>query len=150
MCLLETLLCFLGRVFWVIVMLKNPSTTHFQCPDPAVHGPVHRPFDAVQFSCPFSRKTPQSIMFWLGWCSWGHRVELMSKSWILVSSDHSTFTQFSSESLALQTGFTCAFLSRGACWHCRISVLHGVVCFLEPGSLWALQDFSPSRRSVLS
>ncbi len=44
----------------------------------------------------------------------------------------------------------CAFLSRGACGHCRISVLHGVVCFLEQGSLCALQDSSPSRRSVLS
>ncbi len=28
-----------------------------------VHGPVHRPFDAVQLSSPLSRKTPQSIMF---------------------------------------------------------------------------------------
>ncbi len=28
-----------------------------------VHGPVHRPFDALQLSCPLSRKTPQSIMF---------------------------------------------------------------------------------------
>ncbi len=55
--------------------------------------------------------------------------ELMPKSWILVSSDHNTFTQFSSESLALQTGCTCAFMSRG--------------------SLQALQDFSPSRSSVL-
>ncbi len=24
----------------------------------AVHGPVHRPFEAVQLSCPFSKKTP--------------------------------------------------------------------------------------------
>ncbi len=30
--LLELLLCCLGRVFWVIVMLEYPSTTHFQCP----------------------------------------------------------------------------------------------------------------------
>ncbi len=32
--LLEPLLCCLGRVFWVIVMLEYPSTTHFQCPGP--------------------------------------------------------------------------------------------------------------------
>ncbi len=32
--LLEPLLCWLGRVFWVIVMLEYPSTTHFQCPGP--------------------------------------------------------------------------------------------------------------------
>ncbi len=63
--LLEPLLCCLGRVFWVIFMLEYPSTTHFQCPGwlqcPVwlhVHGPVHRPFDAVQLSCPLSRKTP--------------------------------------------------------------------------------------------
>ncbi len=62
--LLELLLCCLGRVFWVIVMLEYPSTTHFQCPGwfnalaLMVHGPVHRPFDAVQLSCPLSRKTP--------------------------------------------------------------------------------------------
>ncbi len=31
--LLEPLLCCLGRVFWVIVLLKFPSKTHFQCPD---------------------------------------------------------------------------------------------------------------------
>ncbi len=30
--LLEPLLCCLVRVFWVIVMLEYPSTTHFQCP----------------------------------------------------------------------------------------------------------------------
>ncbi len=43
-----------------------------------VHGPVYRPFDAVQFSCPLSRKTPLKQCFHLhvwqwGWCSWGHR-----------------------------------------------------------------------------
>ncbi len=32
MLLLEPLLCCLGHVFWVIVMLEYPSTTHFQCP----------------------------------------------------------------------------------------------------------------------
>ncbi len=54
----------------------------------------------------------------------------MPKRWILVSSDHNTFTQFSSESLANFTrACTCAFLSRG--------------------SLRALQGFSPSWRSVL-
>ncbi len=30
--LLEPLLCCFGCVFWVIVMLEYPSTTHFQCP----------------------------------------------------------------------------------------------------------------------
>ncbi len=57
------------------------------------------------------------------------RVELMLKSWILVSSDHNTFTQFSSESLAnFRRACICAFLSRGPCGRCRISVLHGVEC----------------------
>ncbi len=54
----------------------------------------------------------------------------MPNSWILVSSDHNTFTQFSSESLAnFRRACTCAFLSRG--------------------TLRALQDFSPSQRNVL-
>ncbi len=54
----------------------------------------------------------------------------MPKSWILVSSDHNNFTQFSSESLAnFRRACACAFLNRG--------------------TLQALQDFSPSWRSVL-
>ncbi len=32
--LLEPHLCCLGCVFWVIVMLEYPSTTHYQCPGP--------------------------------------------------------------------------------------------------------------------
>ncbi len=56
--LLEPLLCCLGRVFWVIVMLEYPSTTHFQCPSPDGTWYVYRPFDVVQLSCPLSRKTP--------------------------------------------------------------------------------------------
>ncbi len=62
------------------------------------------------------------------------RVELIPKSSILVSSDHNTFTQFSSES------FRCSLANfrqavhvlswaGGPCGRCRISVLHGVVCY---------------------
>ncbi len=58
----------------------------------------------------------------------------MPKSWILVSSDHNTFTQFSSES------FRCSLANfRRAC----------TCSFLSRGTLRALQDFSPSRRSML-
>ncbi len=143
--LLEPLLCCLGRVFWVIVMLEYPSTTHFQCPGPERYmTPSIVPFDAVQLSCPLSRKTPPkhnvSTSMFDGDGVLGviaaflflqtRRVELMPKSLILVSSDHNTFTQFSSESLAnFRRACTCAFLSRG--------------------TLQALQDFSPPRRSVL-
>ncbi len=56
--LLEPLLCWLGRVFWVIVVLEYPSTTHFQCPCPDGTWSVHHPFGAVQLYCPLSRKTP--------------------------------------------------------------------------------------------
>ncbi len=110
-----------------------------------VHGPVHRPFDAVQLSCPLSRKTPPKHNISTSMFDGGDGVhgvigsippppntanELMPKSWILVSSYHNTFTQFSSESLAnFRRACTCAFLSRG--------------------TLRALQDFSPSRRSML-
>ncbi len=56
----------------------------------------------------------------------------MPKSSILVSSDHKSFPQFSSESFRcslanFRQACTCAFLSRGTCGHCRISVLHGVL-----------------------
>uniref|UniRef100_A0A4W5QMA6 non-specific protein-tyrosine kinase n=1 Tax=Hucho hucho TaxID=62062 RepID=A0A4W5QMA6_9TELE len=58
----------------------------------------------------------------------------MPKSSILVSSDHNTFTQLSSES------FRCSLANfRRAC----------ICAFLSRGTLRALQDFSPSRRSVL-
>ena len=117
-------------------------------PNSTVHGPVHRPFDAVKLSCPLSRKIPSkhnvstsvfdggdgvlgvigSILLLLT-----RRVELMPKSSILVSSDHNTFTQFSSESFKcslanFRRACTCAFLRR---------------------ILQALQDFSPSQRSAL-
>ncbi len=90
-----------------------------------VHGPVHHTFDAVQLSCPLSRKTPpmhnvSTSMFDSGdgvlWVIGSipplpnMRVELMPKSSILVESDHNTFTQFSSESLAnFRRACTCAF-----------------------------------------
>ncbi len=60
--LLEALFCCLGHVFRLIVMLEYPFTTRFQCPGwlqcPGGTWPVHRPFDAVQLSCPRGRKTP--------------------------------------------------------------------------------------------
>ncbi len=90
--------------------------------------PIHDPFSMpwpcwymapslMRCSCPLplAEKHPQSIMFpppcvTVGMVFLGsqaaflllqtRRVELMPKSWILVSSDHNTFTQFSSESLA--------------------------------------------------
>ncbi len=62
--LLEPLLCCFGRLYWIIVMLEYLSMTHFQCPGCfnalalTMHGPVHCTFDAVQLSCPLSKKTP--------------------------------------------------------------------------------------------
>ncbi len=53
----------------------------------------------------------------------------MPRSWILVSSDHNTFIQFSESLANFRRAWTCAFFSRG--------------------TLLALQDFSPSWRSVL-
>ncbi len=61
----------------------------------------------------------------------------MPKSSILVSSDHNTFTELSSESLAnFRRACTCAFLRGGfACTAgFKISVLHGVaIVFLVTG-----------------
>ncbi len=111
-----------------------------------VHGPIHRPFDAVQLSCPLSRKTPpkhnvSTSMFDGGdgvlgvigsippppnTASWVDAKEL-DFGFIWPQHFHSVLT---SELLAnFRRACTCAFLSRG--------------------TLRALQDFSPSRRSVL-
>ncbi len=52
----------------------------------------------------------------------------MPKSWILFSSDHNTFTQFSSESLAnFRQACTVLSWAGGPRGRCRISVLHNVV-----------------------
>ncbi len=60
--LLEPLLCCLGRVFWVIVMLEHPSTTHFQCPDGTWPWPWRYMTPSI-VPLKRCRKTPQSIMF---------------------------------------------------------------------------------------
>ncbi len=91
--------------------MSNQCPGWLQCPGP--DGTC--PFDAVQLSCPLSRITPP-------------------KHNVLVSSDHNTFNQFSSES------FRCSLANfRRAC----------TCAFLSSGTLRALQDFSPSWRSVL-
>ncbi len=89
----------------------------------------------MRCSCPvpLAEKHPQRLMFPPPWLtvflgSWAAflllktwRVELMPKSLILVSSDHNTFTQFSSESLANRR----AFLNRGilpVAPHCRTMI----------------------------
>ncbi len=122
-----------------------------------VHGPVHRPFDAVQLSCPLSRKTPSkhvsTLHVWRwGWCSWGHRQHSSSSkhgelSWcqragFLVSSNHNIFTQFSSESFRCslanfrRPGHVLSWAG-GPCGHCRILVFQGVVCYQFSWWLWS-------------
>ncbi len=138
-------------------MLEDPATTHLQCPcwwkevvaqNLTIHGPIHPPLNTVQSSCPLCLKAPQSMMFpppcvtvgmmFLGLYSsfflQTRRVEFIPISYILVSSDHMTFSHASSGSsrwsLAnLSLAWTCAGLSRG--------------------TLRALQDFNPWRCSVL-
>ncbi len=144
--LLEPLICCLGHVFWVIVMLEYPSTTSCQCPGwLQCSGPVHRPFDAgAVWSCPLSRKnTPKHNIFHLMFDGGDgvlgviaaflllqtRRVELMPKTSIW-SHLTTTLSPRSPQSLAnFRRAFTCAFLSRRPCGR--------------------LQDFSPSRHSVL-
>ncbi len=116
----------------------------FNALDLMVHGPVHRPFYAVQLSCPHSRKTPpkhnvSTSMFDGGdgvlgvigsippppnTASWVDAKEL-DFGLIWPQHFHPVVLWIISK---LQTGCTCTFLSRG--------------------TLRAQQDFSPSRRSV--
>ncbi len=134
--LLEPFLCCLGRVFWVIVMLEYPSTTHFQCPG-WLQCPVHRPFDVVQLSRPLSRKHPQSIMFpppcltvgmvfsskhgELSWCQragfWSHLTTTLPPS--------SPLNHWQTSDRAVHV----LSWAGGPCGRCRISVLHTVICY---------------------
>ncbi len=111
-----------------------------------VHGTVHRTFDAVQLSCPLSRKTPpkhnvSTSMFdggdgvlgghrqhsssskpgELSWCQrarfWSHLTTTLSPSSPL---NHSDVHWQTSPVLVLSW-------AGGSCGSCRISVLHGVV-----------------------
>ncbi len=135
-------------VFGVIVMLEDPATTHLQCSywgkevvgqNLAIHGPIHPPLNTVQSSCRLCRKAPQSMMFpppcfTVGMVFLGLYLDFIPKSYILVSSDHMTFSHASSGSsrwsLAnFRRAWTCAGLSRG--------------------TLRALQGFNPWRCSVL-
>ncbi len=146
MLLHKPLLVTLAVCFGSLLCWNSHSQPIFNALPLMVHGPVHRPFNVVQLSCPLSRKTPpkhkvSTSMFDSGMVFLGsqsaflflqtRRFELMPKSWILVSSDHNTFTQFSSESLAnFKWACTCAFLSKGTLrGRCRISVLHCLVCY---------------------
>ncbi len=56
--LLEPLLCCLGHVFGSVSCWNTHPRPIFNALALMVHGPVHRPFDAVQLSCPLNRKTP--------------------------------------------------------------------------------------------
>ncbi len=109
-----------------------------------VHGIVHRSFDAVQLFCPLSITPPKhnvstsmfdgedgvlgdiGCLFLLLQRRW---VELMPKSWILVSSDHNTFTQFSELLANFRRAVHVLSWAGGHCWRCMISVLRGVVCY---------------------
>ncbi len=54
--------CVLGHCHAGILIhdpFSMPCMAGFNALALTVHGPVHRPFGAVQVSCPLSRKTPQ-------------------------------------------------------------------------------------------
>ncbi len=105
----------------------------------------------TQISCPgpFAEKQPQSMMFpppcfTVGMVFFGcnsaffllqtRQVEFLPKSYILVSSDHMTFSQSSSGSSK------CSLANFRRAWTCT---------GLSRGTRLALQDLSPWRRSVL-
>ncbi len=140
-------------VFGVIVMLEEPATTHLQCSywgkevvgqNLAIHGLIHPAINTVQSSWSLCRKAPPKHDVFTpmlhGWDGVLGIVLILllplnkAKSYILVSSDHMTFSHASSGSsrwsLAnFRRAWTCAGLSRG--------------------TLRALPDFNPWRCSVL-
>ncbi len=142
-----------GSVFRIIVMLKDPATFHLQCPLPlqnlTIHGPIHSFLYTDQSSWSLCRKRAPSMMFpppcfTVGMVFFGcnsvffllqtRQVEFLPKSYILVSSDHMTFSQSSSGSSK------CSLANFRRAWTCT---------GLSRGTRLALQDLSPWRRSVL-
>ncbi len=147
-----------GGVFGIIVMLKDPATFHLQCPcwwkevftqNLTIHGPIHTFLYTDQSSWSLCRKLPQTMMFpppcfTVGMVFFGcnsaifllqtRQVEFLPKSYILVSSDHMTFSQSSSGSSK------CSLANFRRAWTCT---------GLSRGTRLALQDLSPWRRSVL-
>ncbi len=106
-------------------------------------------FTQISRPGPFAEKQPQSMMFpppcfTVGMVFFGcnsaffllqtRQVEFLPKSYILVSSDHMTFSQFSSGSSK------CSLTNFRRAWACT---------GLSRGTCLALQDLSPWRRSVL-
>ncbi len=130
---------FLSHSFVALAVCFGPLSCWNTHPRPIFNAlalTVNCPFDAVQLSCPLSRKAPPKHNVYTSMFDSGdgvlgsaflllqtRRVELMPKSSILVSSDHNTFTQFSNES----SRYSLANFRCGHCGRCRISVLHGVV-----------------------
>ncbi len=147
----RTLMCFfLSHSFVALAMCFGSLSCWNTHPRPIfnalalmVHGPVHCPFDAVQLSCPLSRKTPpkhnvSTSMFDGGdgvlgvissftppppntWCQragfWSHLTTIISPS----SPLNHWQTSDGPVHVLSWTG--------GLCRRCRISVLHGVVCY---------------------
>ncbi len=106
-------------------------------------------FTQISRPGPFAEKQPQSMMFpppcfAVGMVFFGcnsaffllqtRQVEFLPKSYILVSSDHMTFSQSSSGSSK------CSLANFRRAWTCT---------GLSRGTRLALQDLSPWRRSVL-
>ncbi len=146
-----------GGVFGIIVMLKDSATFHLQCPcwwkevftqNLTIHGPIHSFLYTDQSSWSLCRKTApkhdvSTPCFTVGMVFFGcnsaffllqtRQVEFLPKSSILVSSDHTTFSQSSSGSSK------CSLANFRRAWTCT---------GLSRGTRLALQDLSPWRRSV--
>ncbi len=109
-----------------------------------VHVPVHRPFEAVQLSCPLSRKTPpkhnvstsmfdgeDGVLGVIGsipppnTASWVDAKEL-DFGLIWPQHFHPGLLWIIGK---LQTGLNVLSWAGGPCRRCRIAVLHGVVCY---------------------
>ncbi len=131
-----------------------------------VHGPVHRPFDAVQLSCPLSRETPPKHNVSTSMFDGGDGVlgvigsippPLNTASWCQRAGFWSHLTTTLSPSSPLnhwQTsdGPVHVFSwAGGPCGRCRISVLHNVVCYqLFSWWLWSQLMGSDSRLKYCS
>lgn len=154
MLIMEPLLCFLGCMFWVVV-LEDPSTTHFLwsgggkkvvIQDFAIHGHVHLPVNAGKLPWALRRKTPpkhNTSTTMLDGEDGGHILYFSSSKHVELSCGQraqswSHLTTAPSPSLSESLICSLANLRRPWIW-----------AFLSRGTLHALQDSKLLHLSVL-
>ncbi len=138
----RTLMCFfLSHSFVALAVCLGSLSCWNTHPRPilnalalTVHGPAHRPFDVVQLSCPFSRKAPPKQNVSTSMFNGGDGVLGVIDS---IPPPPNTASWVDAKELNFWSQLLANFRrpvhvfswAGGPCGSCKISVLHGVVCY---------------------